>query len=78
MNAHLDRVLTIASDLFEMPKGALSADSTPESVESWDSLNHLSLVLALEQEFGVQLPPDKIEHLTSLGALAEVLGQKLS
>jgi acyl carrier protein len=36
----------------------LSDDSSPDTISSWDSLNHLSLVMAIESEFGIELTPD--------------------
>jgi acyl carrier protein len=34
--------------------------SSPDSIESWDSLNHMKLVLALEEEFNVTFTDDQI------------------
>jgi acyl carrier protein len=54
----------------------LTQDSSPEKIESWDSLNHLNLVLALEQEFSVKFTPDEIERIDCVGAVTELLDQK--
>lgn len=37
----------------------------------WDSLKHVSLVVALEDELGVTVPADRIGELTSIEALVE-------
>ena len=34
----------------------LSSDSSMDTVESWDSLSQMNLVLALEDEFGIEIP----------------------
>ena len=55
----------------------ISLDSTPDTVEAWDSINHLNLVMALEQEFGVQFEPEEIEQLLSVRLTLEMLEKKL-
>ena len=51
----LKRVLTIAADVFQVDESTLGPGSSPDTIESWDSLHHLSFVVALEQEFGRSL-----------------------
>lgn len=53
-------------------------DSSPDTVESWDSINHLNLVMALEQEFGVEFDPEDIEQLLSVPLTIEMLEKKLA
>lgn len=73
-----EQVRGIASDLFAVPSQEITADSSPESIKTWDSIQHLSLVLALEEKFQIQLSPDEIERMTSIGATALVLEGKLA
>src|SRR5581483_2536947 len=79
MNAAvLDQVRRIASELFDVPLSQLTADSSPATVESWDSVQHLNLVLEMEQTFGVHFEPDEMEQMQSLGAIAEMVAGKQS
>ena len=66
-------VCRIVSELFEVPDGNLSVDSSPDTIERWDSIGHLNLVLALEQEFGIRFSPDQIEQMTGVGAIVTIL-----
>ena len=43
------KVLTIAADVFQVDESSLSSSSSPDTIESWDSLHHLSLVVALNR-----------------------------
>jgi acyl carrier protein len=49
-----------------------SRDNTPE----WDSLKHITLVMALEEEFGVALEVDEIEAIHSFADLLRIVGAK--
>jgi acyl carrier protein len=72
-----EQVRGIASDLFAIPPDRITAESSPESIESWDSTQHLNLVLALEERFGFQLSPEEMEQMRSLGEIVKLVENKL-
>lgn len=72
----LEVVRRIAADLFAVDPALLHADSSPEQVESWDSVQHLNLVLALEEKYGIQFEPEEMERMTNLGIIAALVGNK--
>jgi len=71
------KVLSIAADIFEVPESTLGPQSSPDTISTWDSLHHLSFVLALEQEFGVEFSPEEIEQLLSIELTEAALQEKL-
>jgi len=72
-----ERVRNIASDIFGIPADKITAESSPETIENWDSMQHLNLVLAIEEKFGVQLEPEDIEGMKTIGAVAALVEKKL-
>jgi acyl carrier protein len=68
-----DQVRGIASDIFGVPTDRITAESSPETIENWDSMQHLNLVLAIEEKFGVQLEPEDIEQMKNIGAVAALV-----
>jgi acyl carrier protein len=75
--ATLDRIRQIASDVFDVPLENIQAGSSPETIESWDSMTHLNLVLALEENFNLRLSPEEMEAMRSLSQIATLLESKL-
>jgi acyl carrier protein len=73
----LSRVQNVGADVFSLPIAQLNPESSPDTVESWDSLGHLNLVLALEREFDVQIGPDEIDRMDSIQAIAGLIEKKL-
>ena len=69
----LHDVRQIASDIFGVPAELITMESSPQTIENWDSMQHLNLVLALEEKFGVQFDPEDIEQMTSVGAVAALV-----
>ena len=77
MNSTFQQVQAIASDIFGVSAGKITADSSPETIENWDSMQHLNLVLAIEEKFAVQLAPEDIEQMKTIGAAAALVAKKL-
>jgi acyl carrier protein len=73
----LDEVRRIAADVFELDVTSLGADSSPGQVETWDSLRHLNLVVALEAKYGIEFAPEEMERMETLGDIAALVGSKL-
>jgi acyl carrier protein len=75
--AVFDQIRSMASDLFGVPAERITATSSPETLENWDSVQHLNLVLALEEKFGLQLSPEEVEQMKSIGDTAKLIETKL-
>jgi acyl carrier protein len=58
-----ERILKVMSLVFEVPLETLSEDSSSDTIGSWDSLKHLNLILALEEEFNVEIPDEEVGNL---------------
>ncbi|MHC4706356.1 MAG: acyl carrier protein [Planctomycetota bacterium] len=72
MNA-FERVRAIMVEIFQVSENEIPPDLEQEDLENWDSLQHLNLMLALEQEFGVTLDVDELATLTSVPAILKYL-----
>ena len=71
-------LLQVFADVLDVPVDQLDADSSPDVVESWDSIAHLYLVMALEQEFDVEFDPDDIVELLSVRLTAENINRLIN
>jgi acyl carrier protein len=73
-----EQVQRIAADLFLVPPAQITADSSPETLEGWDSVQHLNLILSLEQTFQVRIDPEDMDRMQTVGQIAELVESKLS
>ena len=67
----------IFHDLFGDDGIVLTPDTTAEDVYGWDSIKHISLIVAVEDRFGVKFRTSEIEGLANIGDLARAIGGKL-
>jgi acyl carrier protein len=56
----------------------ITRQSQPSSVEGWDSLAHMNLLVAIEQEFGVSFTLAELEQMKSVGDMVDLIEKKLA
>ena len=62
-----DQILkTLLANIFNIEINSINNDSSVDTIENWDSLNHLKLVLAIEQEFNVSFTAEQSVEILNL------------
>ena len=61
-----DKLYTLMSRVFGIPADQISEDSSPDTIEQWDSLSHINLILAIESEYGIRLSPEEAIEMDSV------------
>lgn len=69
----LNRILKIVSQVMAVPLEQLNEESSPDTVKNWDSLKHMNLILALEEEFNITFSDEEIVEMLSVEIIVEVL-----
>jgi acyl carrier protein len=59
----------VIADALELPSSAITAEADTETLEAWDSLGHLKVILAIEGAYGVQFTTAEIRELISVERL---------
>ncbi len=59
------------------PGLALHNDLTLAQVPEWDSLSNISLIVAIEAEFGIEIPADELAAFKNVGDLARIIAKQL-
>ncbi len=63
----------LMADVFECDPSKITPDATPDTLEAWDSLRLLDLVLAIEQEAGIEISPDRLEEMVSVPVILDIV-----
>jgi len=59
------KIKQVMSLVFEVPLESIADHASSDNIENWDSLRHLNLILALEEEFGVSIPDEEVGNLVN-------------
>jgi acyl carrier protein len=63
----------VLSRIFNVNLDMITDDASPDTIENWDSLRHMNLVLALEEEFDVEFTDDQVVEILSYKLIKIVL-----
>lgn len=72
---YMEAVLQMAADVLGVPASSLTGDSGPDTVEAWDSVAHLNLIMAAEERFQASFSPEEMESVHVLRDLAALLAR---
>ncbi len=68
-----NRLNNIFQDVFDDEKIDIFEEMTAEDIDEWDSLMHVTLVLAVEKEFDIRLNASEIGKLQNVGTMLILL-----
>lgn len=71
------RLKKIFHSLFNLAPEQITADTSPDSVKRWDSLQHLTLVTSIEEEFDISISEQDIVEMLSFGLAVEIVSSAL-
>jgi acyl carrier protein len=71
------KIKQVMSAVFEIPVESIADDASSDNIENWDSLRHLNLILALEEEFGVSIPDEEVGNLVNYKLIKLVINDLL-
>ena len=74
--AILSRLTKVFCEIFEDESIILRNEMTAKDVEEWDSLNHITLVLSVEKEFGILLNAAEVGTLENVGQMLDLLVER--
>jgi acyl carrier protein len=72
-----DIATKVFRDTLDLDDLVLTPQLTARDVEGWDSLNHILLVVAVEQRFGIKFSTGEIDGLENVGQFIDLIESKL-
>jgi acyl carrier protein len=70
------RLTKIMRDVFDDDNLVVTPELTANDVEGWDSVSHITLVVAIEEAFGIKFKSAELEKMKNVGQLVEQIEKK--
>jgi len=67
------RIRRVLSQVLDLDSDSIPDELHRENVDGWDSLNHLRLVTALEEELGVRFTMREVGEMSNLARIREIV-----
>ena len=71
-------LLNIFREVFNDPDLEITEETTAADVAGWDSFNHLTLIMAIEEAYSISFTSQEIGRMARVGSIVELLQEKLS
>lgn len=71
------KLTAIFRDVFDDDSIVLRDDMTADDIPEWDSMSHVTLVVATEQTFGIKFRTAEIEEMHDVGDFVRLIAAKV-
>jgi acyl carrier protein len=68
-----NRIKEIMAAVFETDVSMIDDNASPETIENWDSLKHMNLIAALEDEFNITFSDDDILDMLNYKFILKII-----
>jgi acyl carrier protein len=72
------KLADVIAETLEIKPSEVTPETERDGHPTWDSFNHLRLMTAIEEAFGVQFSMDEIEGIETMGQLDQLLAGYLA
>lgn len=72
-----EKLNEVFRDVFDDKNITVSDTTTADDIEEWDSLEHINLLAAVEQEFGIKFNMGQVVSMKNVGEMADIVIDQL-
>lgn len=72
-----ERLNEVFRDVFDDDEIEVDAGTTADDIEDWDSLAHINLISAVEDEFGMRFKMGEVSTMKNVGEMVEIIASRV-
>jgi len=72
-----DKIKKVIAAVFNMDQSQINEGTSVDTLEDWDSLKHMTLIVALEEEFDIEFDQAEYFKLTDYRSIRNCLEKKV-
>lgn len=74
----LNKMTRIVKEVLDLDELTLTEATTASEVEDWDSIMHVEIIVAIEEEFKIKFTTTEIEKFDTVGDIAGLTLEKVN
>ena len=78
INEILEQVNSVFKDVLDNEEIVVTANTTADDIDEWDSLSHIQLVVAIEKHFKIRFTSSEINNFKNVGEMCLGIQAKLT
>ena len=68
-----ERLNEVFRNVFDDDEIEVEAGTTADDIEDWDSLEHINLISAVEDEFGIRFKMGEVSSMKNVGEMVDII-----
>ena len=76
MNEIYERLNEVFQDVFDDDSLTVTPGTTAADIEDWDSLSHITLMAAVEDEFRMKFSMKEVVEMKNVGEMASIIAAR--
>lgn len=64
-------------DVFDDEDIQVTDATTSDDIEDWDSLEHINLIVAVEQKFNIKFNMGEVSKLKNVGEMVDIIAERI-
>ena len=76
VNEIMPRLTAVFRDVFDADSIVITAQTTADDIDDWDSIEHITLIGAVEDEFGVKFRMGEVSGMKNVGEMIDIIAQR--
>ena len=77
-NEILEKLNEVFIDVFDDENIKITDTTTADDIEEWDSLEHINLIVAVEQEFKIKFNMNEVTSMKNVGEMVDIIASRLN
>lgn len=71
-----ERLEAVFRDVFDDDSIVLTSETTADDIEDWDSIEHITLISAVEDEFKMRFTMGEVSGMKNVGEMVQIAAQR--
>ena len=76
-NEILEKLNSVFIDVFDDEDIKISDATTADDIDDWDSLEHINLIVAVEQEFKIKFNMNEVTNMKNVGEMVDIIASRI-
>ncbi len=72
-----NKIKNVMSSVFDVNVNEILEDTSPDSLDNWDSMAHMNLIVGLEEEFNILFNEDEITEMLNFKLICLIISEKI-
>ncbi len=68
-----EKLNNVFRDIFDDESIVVKPETTSKDIEDWDSLEHINLIVAIENEFGMKFNMNEVTTMKNVGEMVDII-----